>query len=52
MTACNSKSKEFEAPDRKFKFILPADWEEYDDGEENTYAFSFLLLYYSKRADL
>lgn len=39
MTACNSKSKEFEAPDRKFKFILPADWEEYDDGEENTYAF-------------
>ncbi len=32
-------SKTFVSPDRRFSLRLPPGWEEYDDGEENTFAF-------------
>ena len=32
-------SRNFTSPGNWFSFTLPVDWEEYDDGEEGTYAF-------------
>jgi len=32
-------SKNFTSQDGWFSFALPVDWDEYDDGEEGTYAF-------------
>ena len=32
-------SKNFTSDDKRFTLQLPPNWDEYDDGEENTYAF-------------
>jgi hypothetical protein len=32
----------FTTPDKKFSWELPSYWEEYDDGEEDTYAFYYM----------
>ena len=39
MTGCKSDSKTFTSLNRHLSLTLPADWEEYNDGEESTSAF-------------
>lgn len=39
MTGCKADRKTFTSPDKKLRLTLPLDWEEYDDDEENTFAF-------------
>src|SRR5688572_20031613 len=39
IASCKMNSKTFTSQNGWFSLTLPADWDEYDDGEEDTYAF-------------
>lgn len=39
VSGCNVKSKHFTSTNGWFGVDIPPDWDEYDDGEEGTYAF-------------